>query len=253
MNRLPRNLYGTGFFHIMVQGINKEYIFNTTENKNKFLDLLLLNKSKYKILLMSYCIMDNHAHLLIYSDNVYEISAYMKTINCQFAKFYNLNNARVGYVFRDRFNSQYINNQLYLLKCLNYIHMNPVKANMVAKPEYYSYSSYNDYLQNKNIVNSDILKKLFENPQNYLNEFLNISNEDIEIMDIDREQKNFEIAVSKFLNKNKITIDEIKSNNNILKKFCKELVLEKKYKQIQVSRFLYIDSSKISRIINLLQ
>jgi putative transposase len=233
----------------MVQGINKEYIFNTVENKNEFLNLILANKSKFKILLLAYCIMDNHAHLLIYSDNIYEISAYMKTINCRFAKFYNLKNNRVGYVFRDRFNSQYINNQLYLLKCLNYIHMNPVKANMVSKPEYYTYSSYNDFLKSNNIVNKKVLEKLFGDNQNYLDEFLNISNEEIEIMDIDRKDKNFKIAVQLFLNENNTTVDKLKKNNQLIKKFCETIIIKKSYNQQQVSNFLGFSPSKICRII----
>ena len=146
MNRKARSSYENGFFHVMVQGINKKYIFERSIDKEEYLSLLLRHKEKFKIMLLAYCIMDNHAHLLIYTDEINEMSKYMRVVNSMFAKDYNRATGRVGYVFRDRFNSQYIDNKEYLLKCLRYIHMNPVKANMVASPEDYKYSSPSYYL-----------------------------------------------------------------------------------------------------------
>ena len=191
MNRLPRGIYGKGFFHVMVQGINKEYIFDNEKYKDKYFKLIVNMEKKHQISLLAYCIMDNHAHLLIYTNNTEQLSAYMKSVNCRFAKYYNKEKQRVGYVFRDRFNSQYINNKNYLLRCLNYIHMNPTHAEIVQKPEQYVYSSYNDYINKTNIVSDDKIKLIFGEIKDYLYILLNISNNDFEVMDINRENKNF--------------------------------------------------------------
>lgn len=115
----------------MVQGLNKEYIFNENYYKEKYINLLKEYIKKYDVLLLSYCIMDNHAHLLFYTEEMIQLSMLMQNINSRFALYYNKNITRVGYVFRGRYNSQYINNKRYLLNCLNYIHMNPVNANIV--------------------------------------------------------------------------------------------------------------------------
>lgn len=249
MNRLPRYIYESGFFHVMVQGINKEYIFDNQEYKDAYLKLMIENRKKYKIMLLAYCIMDNHAHLLIYTDKVCELSAYMKVVNCKFAKFYNTKQKRVGYVFRDRFNSQYINNKNYLLRCLNYIHMNPVNANMVSKPEYYTYSSYNDYINKTNIVTDETIEKIFGTNKDYLYIMRNISNKEFEIMDVDRENKNFEIATAIYLEKKGLKLNELKDDNNNLFDFYKEIIVKKKYKQKQIADLLNMSETKLSKIL----
>lgn len=193
--------------------------------------------------------MDNHAHILIYTENINQLSMFMQNINSKFALYYNKDIDRVGYVFRDRYNSQYINSKRYLLNCLNYIHMNPVNANIVRKPEDYKYSTYNDYINNTGIVNDIVLDKIFDGEKNYLDIFLNISNKEFEVMDIDREEKNFEIATKIFLEENNTTLAEIKENKEMFKKYCIEMITNKKYKQVQVSKILNKSKSTISKYI----
>ena len=178
MNREARCIHENGFFHVMVQGINKKYIFEKNIDKEEYLSLMLRYIKKFKITLLAYCIMDNHAHLLIYAEEVYEMSKYMRVVNSIFAQNYNRANDRVGYVFRDRFNSQYIDNRDYLLKCLKYIHMNPVKANMVKKPEDYKYSTYSSFLKRDGIIDDNVIELLFDNQGNYLREMMAIPDEE---------------------------------------------------------------------------
>lgn len=245
MNRIARNSYGKGFFHIMVQGINKKYIFEKSIEKEEYLSLLLRYKNKFQIMLLAYCIMDNHAHMLIYTDEIYEMSKYMRIVNSRFARDYNKVFGRVGYVFRDRYNSQYIDTQEYLLKCLNYIHMNPVTAKMVEKPEDYRYSSYKSYTKEDNNIDDKAIEKVFNNKKDYLKILKNIPYEEIEVMDIDREEENFMIAVKNYLLNQNTSIERIKNSQSKLHNFCKYLVTEKKYKQIQVSKLLQIDIKKV--------
>lgn len=249
MKRTPRCNYEKGFFHVMVQGINKKYIFEKNIEKEEYLSLLLQYKNNFKIMLLAYCIMDNHAHILIHTDEVYEMSNYMRVVNSKFARNYNRSFDRVGYVFRDRFNSQYINTEAYVLKCLRYIHMNPVKANMVKRPEEYKYSSYNNFLNKDGIVDQNVINKIFGNMSSYMEKFLNISSEEIEVMDIDREQENFMVVVKEYMLSNKTSLKMIKENKKILYDFCNYLVQEKHYKQVQVADLLNYDIKKIYYII----
>lgn len=245
MNRVPRSVNEKGFFHVMVQGINKKYIFEKSIDKEEYLSLLLRYKNNFKILLLAYCIMDNHAHVLIYTDEIDEMSRYMRIVNSKFAREYNKSSERVGYVFRDRFNSEYIDTKDYLLKCLNYIHMNPVKAKMVNNPEEYKYSSYNNFIKKCGNVNNEVIKKIFDNEENYLSILNSISDEEIEIMDVEREYINFMIAVNNYLQDKKISLVDVKIDKEILYDFCSYLVKDKKYKQIQVAELLKVDVKKV--------
>ncbi len=146
MPRLPRKSYETSFFHIIVQGIKKEFIFNNKMMIEKYIELLNTEINNYKIQVVAYCIMNNHAHILLFTEKISEMSSYMHKINQKFAQFYNSKNKeRVGYVFRDRFKSEPIFTEQSLIRCIRYIHNNPVKANMVKDAKDYKYSSYSLY------------------------------------------------------------------------------------------------------------
>ena len=171
MARIPRKSLDSSYFHVVVQGFEKQFIFKKKFFKKQYLSLLLKGLGKYKVEILSYCIMDNHAHILLFCENIDEMSKFMKEVNTQFALLYNKINDRVGYVFRDRFLSEPIKNEKYLFNCISYIHMNPVEAGMTATPGEYKYSSYNDFINNCGIVNESMLKKIFGSSKDYLEMF----------------------------------------------------------------------------------
>ena len=224
MPRVPRERFSSGFFHIMIQGINKEYIFEKNENKEKYLFLMKKYYENYNIKIIAYCIMNNHAHFLIYSDDIKQISNYMHKINSIYAMDYNTINKRVGYLFRDRYKSQYINNREYLFKCIKYIHLNPVKAHIVKEERQYKYSSYNDFLYKKEYIKDDVIQLVFGDKHNYLELFNSIEDIDVEMMDVDNDKQNFQIAVNKYLIRNNIELEEIKNSKVFLYDFTKELL-----------------------------
>ena len=171
MARIPRKSYDASYFHVVVQGFEKNYIFKEAYFKDLYLSLLLKTTNEYKVEILSYCIMDNHAHVLLFCEKINEMSKYMRKVNTLFALAYNSANNRVGYVFRDRFLSEPIRNEMYLYNCISYIHMNPVEANMVSNPCEYRYSSYNDFINCCGIVNDSMLIKIFGAKKDYLEMF----------------------------------------------------------------------------------
>lgn len=247
MPRISRETFSSGFFHIMIQGINKEYIFKEKKNKEKYLYLMKKYYKNYQLKIICYCIMNNHTHFIIYSNDIKQISAYMHKINSIYAMDYNRNINRVGYVFRDRYKSQYIYDEEYLYKCIKYIHMNPVKAHMVEEENKYKYSSYNDFKYKRNFVNDDIINMVFHNAD-YIKLFDNIEDADIEIMDVDRDNENFEIAIRNYLNEENISIKEIKNSKVHLYNFIKYLI-NKGYKQKQIAKKLEISNATVCLIV----
>ena len=168
MPRKSRKLLNDKICHNIVQGIHKEYIFKEDDDKEKYLSLLRKYYRDYEIDIISYCIMDNHTHLILYSDNIKNISDFMGRVNSIYAMDYNKKYNRVGYVFRDRFKSILILTREQLYFCIKYIHMNPVKAEIVENESEYKYSSYNDYLNKSGFLNQRILDFLFFKSQNYI-------------------------------------------------------------------------------------
>ncbi len=161
MPRCARNIKNEVFYHVMIQGINKEYIFQKDSYKECYLSLLRRKLSDYNSILVAYCIMDNHAHFLFYSDGEGDLSTLLQRVNGSFSIFYNKNNNRIGYVFRDRFLSQAIFDDVPLMNCIKYIHNNPVKANMVKNAKEYKFSSYNAFEYCKSgLIDFNLVKRL---------------------------------------------------------------------------------------------
>lgn len=253
MPRVPRSCYGTSFFHIIVQGHNKEYIFEKLEAKEMFLKCMLNKLETCKVEILGYCIMDNHAHILLYCENISEMSSYMKMINTQFARYYNEHNMRVGYVFRDRFLSEPIMNQKYLYSCLAYIHMNPVKAKLVNYPSEYIFSSYNDFIYKKGVVTSNTIKRVFDNVENYIDMFIFIHtlNEAWEEWKDEKLKVSYDEAVrivSEELMKHGLPYLNNK-DNDMLRLFLK-IFIQKGIGLYQLEKILKIDHRKIKKIMD---
>lgn len=231
--------------HNMVQGINREYIFQNDRHKNKYIKLLRKCSEKYNVSIIAYCIMDNHAHILTYSENIENISLFMKETNTEYAIYYNRLNSRVGYVFRNRFNSKPIYNQEYLLKCIKYIHMNPVKAGIVQKEEEYKFSSYQDYLNQKENVNSNILSIVFNSKDEYLEKLNSIN---YEPLNLENEEIDVEDVLKIYLIKNSLILNQIKNDKTLIKKFISYLISnEYRFTQQDVADALNISRTSLYR------
>lgn len=225
MPRIPRkyskNLY---YHHIIVQGLNREYIFSKEENIKKYIEIILNKLKNSHINILAYCIMNNHAHFLIYSRSQAELSKFMQRINIAYSKYYNSKNTRIGYVFRDRYLSENILNQTQLFNCLCYIHYNPVKANIVNHISEYKYSSYNEFLGDKIILNKESLNLLFGNSKNFKYQVINIHNSyfNRKINFIDVKEKSIQEFINEIEKKYNKRILEIKEEKELLKDIIKQ-------------------------------
>ena len=149
MTRVARLVSDSGYYHVMARGNNKEMIFKNPSEKQYYLDELEQAIEEGSLTLLSYCIMDNHIHILINSDTD-SMADVFRRINLKFALRYNKKYDQVGHVFQGRYKSEVVNTDQYLLSAIRYIHNNPVKAGIVFKVENYKWSSYRDYLNSDN-------------------------------------------------------------------------------------------------------
>ena len=155
MPRKARKLLETNHFHVMVQGINKNKIFNTDEKARKYIKFLYKFSKEYNINIITYCVMINHCHIILNCEKVYDMSEFMKKVNINYAIYYNKNLNRVGYVFRDRYKSQGIFTENQLYKCINYVYNNPVKAEICDLPKDYPYLLYREDIYNIEYMDED--------------------------------------------------------------------------------------------------
>ena len=155
MSRQKRDRSSTGVYHIMLRGINRGDIFLEDDDKDVFLNILLQKKSKGEYTLHAYCLMDNHLHLLI-QEKEDDIARIMKRIGITYVSYFNKKYQRIGPLFQDRYKSEKVENDGYLLTATRYIHNNPVAAGLVKNQGAYKWSSYNEYLkQRKSLMVAD--------------------------------------------------------------------------------------------------
>ena len=252
MPRIARKNLSSSYMHIIVQGINKEYIFSDNHLKDAYKSILKKNLSKTNINILAYCIMNNHAHILVHSTNIQEITKLMQKTNTSYAKLYNKNKQRVGYVFRNRYYSQMILDKNHLYNCIAYIHNNPVKANIVNKLSSYLYSSYSEYLGNKDLITETSIKLAFDNINNYIETFKQIhKNENIEdIIDVMDEIKESSQIIENFLSKYHKTLQEIINDNNIFSELLLQLRHLSGLSLRDLSKIFNINKDKLNKIIN---
>jgi len=164
MARKKRVWYPGAVYHIVSRGNRKCHLFQDRRDYNFYLDILRKVKDDCGFSLLSYCLMTNHIHLQIKTEEV-AIWKLMHQINLFYAKYFNYKYDLVGHLFQGRYFSKLIEDNLYNLGVSRYIHLNPVKASIVNKAELYSKSSYTAYLgiKENSLVDEKVILSYFDN------------------------------------------------------------------------------------------
>lgn len=140
MPRSARKKSGSGIYHVMLRGINRQVIFQDDEDCDKYLQCLAECKAVSGFTLHAYCLMGNHLHLLI-QEGKEPLEQIFKRIGVRYVYWYNWKYKRTGHLFQDRFKSEPVNEDSYFLAVLRYIYQNPVKAGLCQRPVDYPWSS----------------------------------------------------------------------------------------------------------------
>lgn len=166
MPRFARRVSSTGIYHVVVRGVNRQKIFLDEEDCHQYLLTLLKIFKEEGAVLLGYCLMGNHLHLLIYVHSVNILSLVMKRIGTGYAWWFNKKYKRTGHLFQGRFKSEPVEDDRYLLVVIRYIHLNPVKAGLVRKPEAYRWSSCATYYGKRDyltgLTGTDPILSLFD-------------------------------------------------------------------------------------------
>jgi REP element-mobilizing transposase RayT len=141
MARPLRIQYPGAFYHVMHRGNAGSDLFKSEKDREKLLQYFGQAVERYAIKVHTYCLMTNHYHLLIETPHA-NLSQAIKWINVSYAAYFNRKRRRSGHLFQGRFKAILIDADEYLKHLSRYIHLNPVRAGMVAHCKDYAWSSY---------------------------------------------------------------------------------------------------------------
>ncbi|OGV74675.1 MAG: transposase [Methylophilales bacterium RIFCSPHIGHO2_02_FULL_57_10] len=128
--------------HLIQRGNNRQACFFADEDYRFYLDWLAEHAGKTGCRVHAYVLMTNHTHLLISAERVEAPGALMKALGQRYVQYINRTYRRSGTLWEGRFRSCLIQEEAYLLACQRYIELNPMRADMVAHPAEYRWSSY---------------------------------------------------------------------------------------------------------------
>lgn len=144
MGRPLRIEYPGALYHITSRGNERKEIFLDDEDRIRFLEIIEEYHDRYGILIHSYVLMSNHYHLILETPqgNLLKV---MHGINGRYTGYFNRRYDRAGHLFQGRYKGILVDKDAYLLQLSRYVHLNPVRARIVDRPEAYRWSSYPAY------------------------------------------------------------------------------------------------------------
>lgn len=175
MTTTTTNFVNQNYYHLYNRGVAKQKIFSSDGDYEHFLktfgfylekspktklshadekEIKILNITRPKkplVMVLGYCLMPNHFHLLVkqLSDN--GISIFMRRSLDSYTRYFNTRYERIGPLYQGRFKAICVENDEQLLHLSRYIHLNPFLGHLTQKPNDYPWSSYHFYLNNQTL------------------------------------------------------------------------------------------------------
>jgi REP element-mobilizing transposase RayT len=145
MGRPLRIEFAGAQYHVTSRGNERRDVFKNQRDREQFLSYLESAVFRYGAVIHAYCLMNNHYHLLLETPSG-NLSQIMQHINGAYTNYFNVKRKRFGHLFQGRYKAILIEADAYAQELSRYIHLNPVRAGMVSRPEAYKWSSYLDYI-----------------------------------------------------------------------------------------------------------
>lgn len=157
-------------YHITARGNRKYDIFRDSEDFHVYITIMK-NAIKYydgKFKMACFCLMDNHIHILLQTTDLH-MKEFITRVNSIYAKYFNGKYDYVGNLYQGRYYSELIKDDSQMLEVSRYIHLNPVRAGMVKKPEDYLWSSYNMFFHqhDEKLIDTNLILSYFNDNNSY--------------------------------------------------------------------------------------
>ena len=146
MPHYRRQESASGYYHVLARGQNRKEIFLDETDYRCYLQFFVRFKEEFPCKCYHFCLMPNHVHLLLHTENLAILSALMRRAQQAYQFHWRRRYDLVGHLWQGRFKSIPIEEESYLLECGRYIERNPIRAELCTSPEDYPWSSAHDYL-----------------------------------------------------------------------------------------------------------
>lgn len=146
MARLPRLTLAGYPHHVIQRGNNRQPIFLDAADREQMLGLLVEYARQYRVAIHAWVLMDNHLHLLATPETADGLPKLMQAVGRRYVRHFNDRHGRTGTLWEGRYRSTVVESERYLLACMVYIDLNPVRAGMVQQARDYPWSSHAHYV-----------------------------------------------------------------------------------------------------------
>jgi putative transposase len=150
MARKPRLHVPGGVYHVMLRGNAGQDIFFSDGDRTVFYLLVQEGIERFGHRVHGFCLMRNHVHLLIQVAQI-PLARAMQNLAFRYTRWINRQRGHMGHLFQGRYKALLVDADAYLLELVRYIHLNPVRAGLVADPVAYPWSGHRAYLGVANI------------------------------------------------------------------------------------------------------
>jgi putative transposase len=149
MARHPRLALPGYPHHVIQRGNNRQPIVLDEADRKMLYSLWLEESQRHKVAVNAYVLLDNHFHLLLTPPSEEAMSLMMQSVGRSYVRYFNKRHNRTGTLWEGRYKSSVLDSEAYLLTCMSYIDLNPVRAGMVDAPENFDWSSYKHLIGQK--------------------------------------------------------------------------------------------------------
>ena len=244
MARKPR-VNDPGYYHIVNRGVNGAKIFNEKEDFFKFMELMLKTKYDYKVIFHAFTILPNHYHILL-ETTLANLSEAMRFLNSAYAAWYNYKSGRVGHLWKGRFESYMMFDDVHSWNVIKYIERNALALGLVEDIKEYEYQSLSLRLK-KNKFNEIIEgSQIFQKPLEEYIDWLNKPLENFELEEIYNEPRIVKMDGKLKVIRKKISdfFEEYEE-----KKAAILAAKEAGYKYTEIARYLGVNQGYINKIL----
>lgn len=242
----------------MLRGNERKSVFPDGKDKDRFTEIMLQKKEVAGSHLFAYCIMDNHVHMVIEElENGQPLETLMKRIGVTYALYFNRKYKRIGHVFQDRFRSETIEDEAYLLSVIRYVHGNPVKAKLHQGLNY-AWSSYPRYVGKEPLLPEmeAILEQFSHDRRTAVKLFREFQQEEdklvyLDVSDTDHAGENADDILGAFLQRNSWTKEDLRKRENcgVASDLIKTLVYRSGISGREAAEITGINREKVRRIL----
>jgi REP element-mobilizing transposase RayT len=157
------------YYHIYNRGASRGRVFFTDDNYEYCLRMVKKYRMRYQVSIIAYCLMPNHYHFLLRQEGDQGISRFVQTLFNSYVQALNRQCNRSGTLFEGRFKHVHVGRLDYVVYLGRYIHRNPVRADLVSRPEHWPYSNYLDVVGDRSGTLKDeaFYRQMFATPADY--------------------------------------------------------------------------------------